>query len=297
MTLLQDATRGAMLRAIDAYARALAARKGVGLFYFAGHGLQLQWRNYLLPVDAKIAGAGDVAAQCVDMSGLLAGVRGAGNPMNVIILDACRDTLLGRRSGRAEGPVPDGRADGNAARLRDRAGQHRRRRARPTASTPKTCFANEGARGQDRGRLQACAPRRAPGLRRQAGPVGEHVARGGLLFRPAGAAEEAVAGRGRARVPRGALAFREGEGREGGRADRDLPAPLPQRALRGAGAAAPGFRALRAGREACRARARPGQPFHGGHRQGLPEGPRGRSPVVRRDRQAAPGRTRSRGST
>jgi hypothetical protein len=91
VTLVQDATRAAMLEAIDAYARALAARKGVGLFYYAGHGLQLQWRNYLLPVDARIAGAGEVAAQCVDMSGLLAGVRSAANPMNVIILDACRD--------------------------------------------------------------------------------------------------------------------------------------------------------------------------------------------------------------
>jgi len=91
VTLVQDATRAAMLEAIDAYARALAARKGVGLFYFAGHGLQLEWRNYLLPVDARIAGAGDVAAQCVDMSGLLGGVRSAANPMNVIILDACRD--------------------------------------------------------------------------------------------------------------------------------------------------------------------------------------------------------------
>ena len=91
VTLVQDATRAAMLEAIGAYARALAARKGVGLFYFAGHGLQLEWRNYLLPVDARIAGAGDVAAQCVDMSGLLGGVRSAANPMNVIILDACRD--------------------------------------------------------------------------------------------------------------------------------------------------------------------------------------------------------------
>ncbi|MDH5264213.1 MAG: caspase family protein [Betaproteobacteria bacterium] len=91
VTLVQDATHGAMLEAIDAYAKALAARKGVGLFYFAGHGLQMQWRNYLLPVDAKVASASDVAAQCVDISGLMGGVRSAANPMNVVILDACRD--------------------------------------------------------------------------------------------------------------------------------------------------------------------------------------------------------------
>lgn len=91
VTLVQDAIRGAMIEAVDAYARALAASKGVGVFYYAGHGLQLQWRNYLLPVDARIASAADVAAQCVDITGLMEGMRRAANPMNVIILDACRD--------------------------------------------------------------------------------------------------------------------------------------------------------------------------------------------------------------
>ena len=57
VTLAQDATRREMLDAIDAYAKTLAARKSVGLFYFAGHGVQLQWQNYLLPVDAKVGTA------------------------------------------------------------------------------------------------------------------------------------------------------------------------------------------------------------------------------------------------
>ncbi|MBL0143523.1 MAG: caspase family protein [Betaproteobacteria bacterium] len=95
VTLAQDATRGEMLAAIEAYAKALAARKCVGLFYFAGHGLQIQWQNFLLPVDAKIATAADVAAQCVDVTSLMGGVRKAANPMNVIILDACRDNPFG----------------------------------------------------------------------------------------------------------------------------------------------------------------------------------------------------------
>jgi hypothetical protein len=101
VALVQDAGREAMLAAIDEHAQALAARKGVGLFYFAGHGLQLQWRNYLLPVDARIAGERDVAAQCVDLSALVGGVGRAANPMNVIILDACRDNPFAG-DGRAE---------------------------------------------------------------------------------------------------------------------------------------------------------------------------------------------------
>ena len=71
----------------------------MGLFYFAGHGVQLQWQNYLLPVDAKVGTAADVAAQCIDVARLMGGIRQAANPMNVIILDACRDNPFGRDVG------------------------------------------------------------------------------------------------------------------------------------------------------------------------------------------------------
>lgn len=91
-----NASREAMLKAIDAYARMLAARNAVGLFYFAGHGTQLAWRNYLLPVDAEILTLDDIPARGVDLNTLLQGLARAKNPMNVIILDACRDNPFGR---------------------------------------------------------------------------------------------------------------------------------------------------------------------------------------------------------
>src|SRR5688572_2322713 len=47
---LVDLGRADMLAALGRFAEALAARQAIGLFYFAGHGLQLDWRNYLLPV-------------------------------------------------------------------------------------------------------------------------------------------------------------------------------------------------------------------------------------------------------
>jgi uncharacterized caspase-like protein len=53
--------------------------------------LQLEWRNYLLPVDARISRAADVAPNATDLAVLLAGLQRAGNPMNIVILDACRD--------------------------------------------------------------------------------------------------------------------------------------------------------------------------------------------------------------
>ena len=90
-----DADRPRMAEAIQAHVAAVNAQKCVGLFYFAGHGVQLAWRNFLLPVDATVRVIGDIPAQCVDASGLIAGLTRARNPMNVIILDACRENPFG----------------------------------------------------------------------------------------------------------------------------------------------------------------------------------------------------------
>ena len=86
-----DLPRRQMLEAIDAYGRAVAQTKAIGLFYFAGHGVQLAWRNYLLPTDAVLERAEDIHAKCVDVNALIERIGRAANPMNVIILDACRD--------------------------------------------------------------------------------------------------------------------------------------------------------------------------------------------------------------
>ena len=81
VTLVADATRADMLAAVQQHLRTLEARKCVGLLYFATHGLQLAWRNYLLPVDAAIARSEDVAAQSLDLGTITEGVKRAGNPM------------------------------------------------------------------------------------------------------------------------------------------------------------------------------------------------------------------------
>jgi hypothetical protein len=91
VTLRLDATRKEMLEAFHEHAQKLAATKCVGLVYFAGHGFQVAWRNYLVPVEAAVERVEDVAARCVDIGGLFDLITRAGNPMNVIILDACRD--------------------------------------------------------------------------------------------------------------------------------------------------------------------------------------------------------------
>ena len=95
VTALTDANDAQMRSAIADYAKALAAGKSVGVFYFAGHGLQLGWHNYLVPVDASIHKLEDIPSQSVDLANLLSGIARADNPMNVIILDACRDNPFG----------------------------------------------------------------------------------------------------------------------------------------------------------------------------------------------------------
>ena len=90
-----DADRAAMNVAIAAHVDRLAKQQCVGLFYYAGHGLQMAWKNYLLPVDASIAAVTDVHAQGVELNALIAGLTRAANPLNLIILDACRDNPFG----------------------------------------------------------------------------------------------------------------------------------------------------------------------------------------------------------
>ena len=74
-----------------------ALRKGgVGLFYFAGHGVQAKGRNFLIPVDADIQREDEVAYNSVDANQVLDKMEAANNRLNIVILDACRDNPFAR---------------------------------------------------------------------------------------------------------------------------------------------------------------------------------------------------------
>lgn len=93
--LLLDAKLQDMSAAVQQYGELLTRQKAVGLFYYAGHGAQLAWRNYLVPVDANIRSLDDLPRQTLELNTLLQALKKAANPMNVIILDACRDNPFG----------------------------------------------------------------------------------------------------------------------------------------------------------------------------------------------------------
>ncbi|WP_320171870.1 caspase family protein [Maridesulfovibrio sp.] len=86
-------------RSIDLFYGKLAENKGVGLFYYAGHGLQVDGENYLVPVDAVIRTRSDVRYKCLNAGRVLGKMEDAGNPTNIIILDACRNNPLTRGLG------------------------------------------------------------------------------------------------------------------------------------------------------------------------------------------------------
>jgi uncharacterized caspase-like protein len=69
---------------------------GVGLFFYAGHGVQIAGKNFLLPIGAKIDRDTDVKYRAVDADMVLDEMGNAGNPMNIVILDACRDNPFGK---------------------------------------------------------------------------------------------------------------------------------------------------------------------------------------------------------
>ena len=69
---------------------------GVGLFYFAGHGVQVKGRNYLIPVDADIEREDEVIYSSLDASQVLDKMESASNRLNIVILDACRNNPFAR---------------------------------------------------------------------------------------------------------------------------------------------------------------------------------------------------------
>jgi hypothetical protein len=91
----ENLTQNEMKRAIQNFGE--KTRNGsVGLFYYAGHGVQVKGVNYLVPVDAKIKSEEEVQYECVDAGFVLAQMENAGNSTNIVILDACRNNPFER---------------------------------------------------------------------------------------------------------------------------------------------------------------------------------------------------------
>ena len=103
---LKDGSREQMHAAVARVRDALRGKKGIGMLYYAGHGLQVDFRNYMVPVNAQLAGAADVARAAVDVGDVIDAFKTAATRMNIVVLDACRDNPFARTgSGKGLAPV------------------------------------------------------------------------------------------------------------------------------------------------------------------------------------------------
>jgi len=113
VTALENADQRQMENAIRKFGKTLRTDRAIGLFYYAGHGMQIDGENYLLPVEANPTNEDDVRYDGVPVGKLLGQMKNAGNSMNVVILDACRNNPFTRnfrsnRRGLAQVTAPTG---------------------------------------------------------------------------------------------------------------------------------------------------------------------------------------------
>ncbi|GAB4417310.1 MAG: hypothetical protein OHK0039_27500 [Bacteroidia bacterium] len=91
----ENLDQAGLKRAIDEFGARLKGHD-VGLFFYAGHGVQVQGSNYLVPINAQLQNENDVEYDCVQADRVLAKMEAAGCSTNIVILDACRDNPFER---------------------------------------------------------------------------------------------------------------------------------------------------------------------------------------------------------
>ena len=96
-----DADQRVMKRAIWSFGERLR-QADVGLFYYAGHGVQIGGENYMIPVGARIEMEPDVEVEGVRVTRVMAEMDKANNGLNIVILDACRNNPFARSFRSAE---------------------------------------------------------------------------------------------------------------------------------------------------------------------------------------------------
>lgn len=90
VTLKENLRREEMFSTVQSFIRKLG-KDGVGFFFYAGHAVQLDGTNYLLPVDALLKNEDDVEVWGFNANYLLNRLDESKNRINIVVLDACRD--------------------------------------------------------------------------------------------------------------------------------------------------------------------------------------------------------------
>jgi uncharacterized caspase-like protein len=100
---VENASRESMLKAITEFGNEID-KGGVGLFYYAGHGVQVRGENYLMPVDVNVSREEEIRSRGVNAQEVLDRMVAAKNGLNLVFFDACRNDPFPRASrGAAQG--------------------------------------------------------------------------------------------------------------------------------------------------------------------------------------------------
>ena len=91
VTKVIDGTRLEMRNAVRQFTEKIA-QGGVGLFYYSGHGVQVDGDNFLVPIDASFEYKEEVPDVCVSVASILRFMESSNNRLNIMILDACRNS-------------------------------------------------------------------------------------------------------------------------------------------------------------------------------------------------------------
>lgn len=94
--------RRSMNQAINKFTEKISGG-GVGVLFFAGHGVQLDGRNFLLPVDIKVDKPNDLDDEAIDMLKVTERLTDAKAKLSLLIIDACRDNPFPKKAGRSIG--------------------------------------------------------------------------------------------------------------------------------------------------------------------------------------------------
>ena len=114
----RDVDRDGFFDKLDEFAEA-ALGADVALFFYAGHGLQVDGRNYLVPVDARLKKKLHLRREAIDLDTVMSEMR---SRTNLVFLDACRNNPLADNLARSMGGSRSVGATRGLARAEDRSG-------------------------------------------------------------------------------------------------------------------------------------------------------------------------------
>ena len=94
----ENTTKRTMKNNLDKFYTAIQ-KGGVGMFYFSGHGIEVDGQNYLVPIDAKIEAKSDTEFEAIALNRVTKRMQNIGNRLNIVVLDACRNNPFSRSIG------------------------------------------------------------------------------------------------------------------------------------------------------------------------------------------------------